>query len=105
MSNSRGIAILFHDNFDFKIHDQVSDNSGNYLVFDITIECKKIILLVIYGPNEDCPKFYEDISIINAKFNDDVIMAGYFGLILDPNKDYFNYLQINNPRARQVLNK
>lgn len=52
-SNSRGIAIMFNNNFEFKVHEQLSDNNGNYLVLDISIEGKKITLLTIYGPNED----------------------------------------------------
>lgn len=51
--NSRGIAIIFNNNFEFKVHEQLSDNNGNYLVLDISIEGKKITLLTIYGPNED----------------------------------------------------
>lgn len=49
---------MFNNNFEFKVHEQISDNNGNYLVLDITIEGKRITLLTIYGPNEDCPKFF-----------------------------------------------
>lgn len=41
-SNSRGISIMFNNNFEFKVHEQISDNNGNYLVLDITIEGKRI---------------------------------------------------------------
>lgn len=37
-SKSRGIAILFNNSFEFKVHEQISDNSGNYLALDIIIE-------------------------------------------------------------------
>lgn len=46
------------------------------LPLDITLESKKITLRVINGPNEDCPKFYEDISNIIAEFNNDGVMTG-----------------------------
>lgn len=80
-SNSRGIAIMFNNNFEFKVHEQLSDNNGNYLVLDISIEGKKITLLTIYGPNEDCPKFYENISDIISNLSNDVITVGDFNLV------------------------
>lgn len=79
--NSRGIAIMFTNNFEFKVHEQLSDNYGNYLVLDISIEGKRITLLTIYGPNEDCPKFYENISDIISNLSNDVIMVGDFNLV------------------------
>lgn len=94
---------MFNNNFEFKVHEQISDNNGNYLVLDITIEGKRITLLTIYGPNEDCPKFYENISDIISNLSNDVIMVGDFNLILDTSMDYFKYLHINNAKARQVV--
>lgn len=100
-SNSRGIAIMFNNNFEFKVHEQISDKIGNYLVLDISIVGKRLTLLTIYGPNEDCQKVYKNISDIISNLSNDVIMVGDFNLVLDPSKDYFNHLYINNPKARQ----
>lgn len=67
------------------------DYNGNYLAIDITIEGKRITLLAIYGPNEECLKCYENMSNINFNSSNDGIMIGYFNLVLEPSKDHFNY--------------
>lgn len=69
---------MFNNNFEFKVHEQISDNNGNYMVLDISIEGKRITLLTIYGPNEDCPKCYKNISDIISNLSNDVIMVGDF---------------------------
>lgn len=94
---------MFNNNFEFKVHEQISDKIGNYLVLDISIVGKRITLLTIYGPNEDCQKVYKNISDIISNLSNDVIMVGDFNLVLDPSMDYFNHLYINNPKARQVV--
>ena len=38
-----------------------ADLSSNFIILDITIEEERITLINIYGPNEDNPKFYENI--------------------------------------------
>ena len=37
-SNSRGVAILFCNKFDFTVHDVKKDSEGRALVLDITVE-------------------------------------------------------------------
>jgi hypothetical protein len=34
-SNSKGVAILFNDNFEFKILNEAKDINGNYLILDV----------------------------------------------------------------------
>ena len=36
-SNARGVVILFGKNIDYKIHKQILDETGNYIIFDITV--------------------------------------------------------------------
>lgn len=47
--------------------------------------------------------YFEYISDIISNLSNDVIIVGYFKLVLEQSKDYFNYLHINNPKARQVV--
>ena len=35
-----------------------SDETGNLLALDLTIENKRMSLITIYGPNDDTPIFY-----------------------------------------------
>ncbi|KAK3084078.1 hypothetical protein FSP39_007782 [Pinctada imbricata] len=62
------------------------------------------LLINIYGPNNDNPDFYRKIrDLINNANTDFVILAGDFNLVIDPEKDYYNYKHINNPNARKVV--
>ena len=36
--NARGVAIILNNNFLFTLHKTKTDNSGNYIIVDITIE-------------------------------------------------------------------
>ena len=43
--NSRGITILFNNTFQYKVHDEIKDKEGNYLILYITVqECRMLIL-------------------------------------------------------------
>ena len=57
-SQSRGAAILFNNNFDYKLHNVQSDDDGNKLIVEMSIQEKKFSLINIYGPNRDTPEFY-----------------------------------------------
>lgn len=60
-SNSKGVAILLNNNCEINVHNQFDDNSGNYIILDVTVETLKFILVNIYGPNTDLPEFYKEI--------------------------------------------
>lgn len=103
-SQSRGVAILFNNNFDFIVHRKKSDDTGNFLALDLTIENSRISLITIYGPNEDDPNFYEKISDTFEEFNNrHTIVVGDFNLVINSDVDYTNYLHINNPKTREKV--
>lgn len=62
-TNSRGVAILLNNNFEYKVHNVHKDNSGNYLILDTTTENMNLLLVNIYGPNLDKPNFYSEIKV------------------------------------------
>ena len=103
-SNSRGIAILMNNNFEYTLRKEIKDENGNYLALDITIDEKNITIISVYGPNTDKPEFFENIAnIIDNLDNEKIILCGDFNLVLDPVLDYDNYKNINNKKARQKL--
>ena len=61
-SDSRGVAILFNNNFEFKVHKKEIDPEGNFIVIDLEVDNRRITLACIYGPNRDHPEFYEKIE-------------------------------------------
>ena len=103
-SNARGVAIMFNNNFEFKLHRQKKDQNGNLLALDITINSSKFTLINLYGPNSDVPEFFEYVSNIVTEFDNlYTIICGDFNVSLNYEMDTFNYVQINNPRARDKL--
>ena len=49
-SNSRGVAILFSKNIDFKINNSISDQVGNYIICDLSVaeSDNKLTLINLY---------------------------------------------------------
>lgn len=58
-SNSRGVAILFNNNFEFKVNNVQRDPDGNFNVILHTKD-KELLLVNMYGPNRDSPDLYEN---------------------------------------------
>ena len=95
---------MFNNNFDFKICHTNTDLQGNYLIIKIKTSQQELILANVYGPNRDTPEFYQNIKDILASYqNQNIIIGGDWNLVLDTEKDYKNYLHVNNPNARNVV--
>ena len=103
-SNARGVAILFNNNFEFKVNKVESDSQGNFIIISFTTNDKELLLVSIYGPNKDDPAFYEELSNrIKNYGNNNVILVGDFNMVLEQEIDCFNYKHINNPKAKKVV--
>lgn len=103
-SNSRGVCILFNNDFEYKIIKSKHDMNGNFIVVDLEIEGKRLTLINLYGPNEDSPEFYIKLAeIIEEYDNDTLIMCGDFNLVQDQHLDTYNYVNINNPKAKDCV--
>ena len=106
-SDSRGVAVLFNNNFEFKVLKERADGEGNFIILEIEIAKKFTITLVnIYGPNQDNPDFYVNLSkeVDNCQ-NDFLIFCGDWNLVQDNKLDYYNYVNINNPKSREEVKK
>ncbi|ESO98102.1 hypothetical protein LOTGIDRAFT_143124 [Lottia gigantea] len=101
-NNSRGVAILMNNNFDFEISKQYNDEGGNLIILNLKIENEAYTLVNLYGPNQDKPCFYEHLFLMLDEFGK-IIICGDLNLVLNPNIDTENYRNINNPKARQFL--
>ena len=103
-SNSRGVAILFRNNFEFSIHNTYRDQNGNIILLDISISDQRLTFVNIYGPNDDSPDFYDNLKEkILKQGNSGIIVVGDWNLLLDPSIDCKNYKHINNPHARNAV--
>ena len=103
-SNSRGVAILFNNNFEFKLKRVIKDDLGNFIIALVEIQNSNFLFVNIYGPNRDDPEFYNNLKQkINGFGVENVIIAGDFNLVLDSVRDYHNYKHINNPKAKEAV--
>ena len=103
-NNSRGVAVLFGNHFEYKIIDSNTDTEGQLISLDLQISDVKIQLINIYGPNTDNPNFYAAVAEkIQSNDQDYTIWCGDFNMTLNPNLDSFNYTAVNNPRARNYV--
>ena len=102
-SRSRGVATFISKNIDFNLSTEYADKGGNLLILDCRIDNKSLTLVNIYGPNKDTPDFYRHIKNKIQEFNNPCIMAGDFNLILNPSIDCYDYLHLNNPKARDAV--
>ena len=101
-SNSRGVAVLLKNSFEFEVLNVLKDNSGNFLILNISYFNMKHSLTVLYGPNEDSPEFFENISKqLETLGNDSVIIGGDFNVPLDYSSDTKSYRNNNNQKARE----
>jgi pyruvate formate-lyase activating enzyme-like uncharacterized protein len=67
-SNSRGVAILFNNNFEFKVLKEKKDINGNYLILDVIVEKERFTLVSLYRPNTDSPRYFEQVMALIDDF-------------------------------------
>ena len=105
-SESRGVAILFREDLDYKIIEIEKDDFGNLILVKLQVYDLTFYLCVLYGPNHDCPEFYANLKIkLAQKENIPIIICGDWNLVMDYNVDTHGYLNENNVKARkEVLN-
>ena len=103
-TNARGVAILFSSNFEYSISYTEKDDMGNMITLDFNTNNTNIRLITVYAPNKDNPEFFEELNLrIENSQSDYTIVCGDFNLTLNPELDNKNYININNPKSRQVL--
>ena len=103
-SQSRGVAILFKNSFEYSILNEVKDPKGNFLLLNIKIQDKEITLGAVYGPNTDDPIFFQNLqNKIDFMGNDTIILGGDWNVPLDYNMDTVNYRGKNNTKANQEV--
>ncbi|CAG2199310.1 E3.1.11.2 [Mytilus edulis] len=105
-SKSRGVAILFKNTFEFKIHDETIDLMGNFIILDITIQDYRITLAAIYGPNNDDPVFFENIKHKISRYsNSSIVVAGDWNVVQDYDMDTLHYRSENNPQSKAKIHE
>ena len=100
-----GVAILFRNNFEYKLHSVFRDIDGRYVIVDITIMKKRISLVNVYAPSSgDHSEFFEELfREIVAMDNELMVIGGDWNLVLDPKIDSNQPSHVYRPRSRQKI--
>ena len=74
-SSSRGVAILFKNNFEISVNKVYKAIAGNDTFATVKIMDKDFVIVSLYGPNRDNPEFY-------AEFEERINEVGFENLII-----------------------
>lgn len=105
-TNKNGVAILFNNNFEYKVLDVKRDPLGCYVALSIEFLKKKYTLINVYGPScGDKPDFFDNIcDCIDFFQNDLIIVGGDWNCYLDKNLDTRNYASsASRPNSRKKI--
>ena len=87
-TNSRGVAILLNNNFEYEILKCRKDESGNLLNLILKLSTMILNIICVYGPNTDNTEFYKDVQDLLEDTNSDyTLICGDFNLVLNPDLD------------------
>ena len=97
-NNKNGVAILFNNNFEYKVHGVSRDPNGCFIALDVEFLKKRITLVNIYAPSRgDHPEYFEDIiKLFEEVGNDHIIIGGDWNCALDLKLDTRNYSSCSN---------
>ena len=106
-SLAKGVAILIRRDLEYKVHNALCDEEGNYVMLDIAIEgLPRLTLVSLYGPNSDSPFYFKEIwEKISAFGNLEVIVCGDWNTVRDYRQDTYNYVRKNNPKAKEEIQR
>lgn len=68
-----------------------------------TIFSEKIHLINVYGPNDDNPKFFNDLLLLTASLPGYYLIAGDMNCVLDPTKDRSTGIDKTHTKARKLI--
>lgn len=104
-TNSNGVAVLFKNNFDFRLHTVIRDDEGKYIILDIEMLGKRMTLVNLYAPSSgDHPEYFEKIEKdIDKIANNYILIGGDWNVVLNPTLDSSRYRAVNRPRARKKV--
>ena len=104
-TGSRGVAIMFRNNFEYKIHNIRRDEEGRFILLDIEILNQRITLGNVYGPSAgDHPEFFENLfDLIVTLDNEKIIIGGDWNIALNPIIDTNHPSNVYRHRSRRKV--
>ena len=103
-SNSRGVAILFRNTFQYHIEKEIKDSDRNFIILSVRINDTLWTLVAVKGPNNDEPQFFTNLQHkIESLGNSSVIIGGDWNVPLNYSMDTLNYMHKNNEKAQKQI--
>ena len=110
-NNGRGVSVLPSKNIQLDVLKENHDETGNIVLVKAVInKTFEVLLMPIYGPNEDNPLFFQELAKMIGEIteNDEslpIIMCGDLNIALDQKVDTYNYDNVNNARGKRELKR
>ena len=74
------------------------------MILQLKMNDQTITLINLHSPNNDDPAFYDRVrGAIKSIRNQELIVAGDWNLVLNPELDSQNYKHTNNPKCREKV--
>lgn len=103
LSHTRGVMILIHKLIPLKVDNVIHDMGGRYLIVQGTLINEKINMIHVYAPNEDNPKFFENLFLLMASLPRKALIAGDSNCTLDPKLDRSTGMDSSHIQHRKKL--
>ena len=105
-TNSRGVAVLINNSFEFTVLSSHKDPEGRYIILEISVtNLYPFFLINVYGPNRDDPDWFSTLfSKVTNLSNGSEIWTGDWNVALSE-LDIYNYPQLRNKQANMTINK
>ena len=91
-NNSRGLCILFPNNLDYSVENDIVDKEGRFLILSVKIGDKRFVLANVYAPTKnhetDQCEFLDTFRSKMVDFiGENILIGGDFNMTLNPNID------------------
>lgn len=100
---ARGVLILIHRSIPFQPIKTIQDPAGRFVITHGNILSLTLNLVSIYGPNEDNPKFFENLFLTMSTLRGFYIIGGDFNCTLNPEMDRSTGCDTYKVQTRKLL--
>lgn len=100
---ARGVLILIHRSIPFQTMKTIQDTAGRYVIIQGSILSLTLNLVSVYGPNEDNPKFFEDLFLTVSTLRGSYIIGGDFNCTINLALDRSTGVDIYKSQTRKLI--
>lgn len=104
-THARGVMTLIHKSVPFHTQSVVEDKAGRYLIVQGRLLSESLNLVNLYAPNEDDPKFFNDLFLTLSTLNGNNIVAGDFNCTLNPTIDRSTGSDRSHAKSRKTIHQ